>query len=60
MNRSSFSQIKYVNRLFFFPKAGYVIGVGFKILKRTPVPKLPESPHNHREIKGYINSKNSI
>ena len=45
MNRSTFCEIKYMNRLFFFfSKDVYMIGVGFKILTRTPVPKLPELP----------------
>ena len=51
MNRSTFCGIKYINRLF-FSKAGYMymVGVGFKILTGTPVPKLPElpPPHKHR------------
>ena len=29
---------------FFFSKARYMIGVGFKILTRTPVPKLSPPP----------------
>ena len=44
MNGSTFCEIKYTNRLDFFSKAGYMIGVGFKILTRRPVPKLPPSP----------------
>ena len=43
MNRSTFCEIKYMNRLF-FSKAGYMIGVGFKILTRTPVAKSPRVP----------------
>ena len=43
MNRSTFCEIKYMNRLF-FSKAGYRIGVGFRILTRTRVPKLPRVP----------------
>ena len=31
----------------FFPKARYMNGVGFEILARTPVPKLPLSYHPH-------------
>ena len=31
MNRSTFCEIKYMNRLGFFSKARYMIGVGFKI-----------------------------
>ena len=40
MNMSTFSEIKYMNGLF-FSKVRYMIGVSFKILARTPVPKLP-------------------
>ena len=37
----------------FFSKAGYMIGVGFKIRTPTPVPKLPlSSPHTHN-YRGY-------
>ena len=43
MNRSTFCEIKYMNRLV-YSKVGYMIGVGFKILTRKPVPKLPELP----------------
>ena len=43
MNRSTFCESKYMNRLFFF-KGRYVIGVSFKILTRTPIPKLLRSP----------------
>ena len=43
MNRSTFCAIKYMNRLV-YSKAGYMIGIGFKILTRKPVPKLPELP----------------
>ena len=39
MKKSTFCEIKYMNGLFFFSKARYMIGVGFKILARTP--KLP-------------------
>ena len=42
MNMSTFCTIKYMNRSY-FSKARYMIGVGFKILGRTPVPKLPPS-----------------
>ena len=31
----------------FFSKARYMDGVGFEILARTPVPKLPLSYHPH-------------
>ena len=44
MNMSSFCEIKYINRLGVFKGWVYVIGVGFKILTRTPVSKLPELP----------------
>ena len=56
MNRSAFWMIKYMNGSF-FPKAKYMNGVGFEILARTPVPKLPLSypPLPHPEgIPGYI------
>ena len=33
MNRSTFCEIKYMNRLF-FSKVGYMIRVGFKILAK--------------------------
>ena len=43
MNMSTFCEIKYMNGLGFL-KARYMIRVGgFKILARTPVPKLPQS-----------------
>ena len=42
MNMSTLRTIKYMNRSY-FSKARYMIGVGFKILGRTPVPKLPPS-----------------
>ena len=39
-----------------------MIGVGFKILTHTPVPKLSRVPPqpSTEDMKGYINSKNSI
>ena len=40
MNMSTLCTIKYMNRSY-LSKARYMIGVGFKILGRTPVPKLP-------------------
>ena len=43
MNRSTFCEIKYMNRLF-FPKAGYMIGIGFKVLTRTAIPTVPTLP----------------
>ena len=43
MNRSIFWMIKYMNRSV-FSKARYMNGVGFEILARTPVPKLPLLP----------------
>ena len=42
MIRLIFSEIKYMNGMF-FSKTRYMIGVGFKILARTPLPKLPPS-----------------
>ena len=42
MNRSKFWMIKYMNGSV-FSKARYMNGVGFEILARTPVPKLPLS-----------------
>ena len=42
MNMSTLCTIKYMNRSY-FSKARYMIGVGVKILGRTPVPKLPPS-----------------
>ena len=42
MNRSTFWMIKYMNGSV-FSKAKYMNGVGFEILARTPVPKLPLS-----------------
>ena len=42
MNRSTFCEIKYINGLL-FSKAMYMTGVGFKILARTLIPKLPVS-----------------
>ena len=42
MNRSTFWMIKYMNGSV-FSKARYTNGVGFEILARTPVQKLPQS-----------------
>ena len=42
MNRSTFWGIKYMNGSV-FSKARYMNGVGFEILARTPIPKLPLS-----------------
>ena len=42
MNRSAFWMIKYMNGSV-FSKARYMNGVGFEILARSPVPKLPLS-----------------
>ena len=42
MNRSTFWMIKYMNGSV-FSMARYMNGVGFEILARTPVPKLPLS-----------------
>ena len=44
MNRSTFWMIKYMNGSD-FSKARYMNRVGFEILARTPVPKLPLSYH---------------
>ena len=43
MNRSTFWMIKYMNGSI-FSNARYMNGVGFEILARTPVPKLPLLP----------------
>ena len=45
MNRSTFWMIKYMNGSV-FSKVRYMNGVGFEILARTPVPKLPLSYHH--------------
>ena len=56
MNRLTFWMIKYMNGSV-FSKARYMNGVGFEILARTPVPKLPLSyrppphPHPPQELK---------
>ena len=42
MNRSTFWMVKYMNGSI-FSKTRYMNGVGFEILARTPVPKLPLS-----------------
>ena len=42
MNRSTFWMIKYMNGSV-FSKARYMNGIGFEILARTTVPKLPLS-----------------
>ena len=55
MNRSPFCEIKYMNRLSFFSKAGYITWVDFKRRTPTPVPKLPRvppPPHTHNR-RGY-------
>ena len=56
MNRSTFWMIKYMNGPV-FSKARYMNGVGFEILARTPIPKLPLSyppppprPHPRRDF----------
>ena len=36
MNRSTLCEIKYMNMLVFFSKAGYMIGVGFRIPPPPP------------------------
>ena len=43
MNRSAFWMIKFMNGSV-FSKARYMNGVGFEILARSPVPKLPLLP----------------
>ena len=53
MNRSTFWMIKYMNGSV-FSKARYMNGLGFEILTRTPVPKLPLSyrpTHPPQELK---------
>ena len=53
MNWSTLWMIKYMNGSI-FSKARYMNGVGFEILARTPVPKLPLSNHPpppHQSIK---------
>ena len=54
MNRSTFWMIKYMNGSV-FSKARYMNGVGFEILARTPVPKLPLSypPPPHPRPRGF-------
>ena len=59
MNRSTFWMIKYMNGSV-FSKAKYMNGIGFEILARTPVPKLPLSypppppthTHTHEGLRG--------
>ena len=51
MNMSPLCTIKYMNRSY-FSKARYMIGVGFKILGSTPVPKLP--PSSPQDINSII------
>ena len=62
-NRSTFCEIKYMNRLGFFKGLVYGWG-GFKILTPKPIPNYPKSnTHTHtitEDMKGYINSKDSI
>ena len=54
MNRSTFCEIK-VYEWTVLSKARYMIGVGFKILARTPVPKLPQSyPHEGNPYRGIL------
>ena len=50
MNRSTFWMIKYMNGSV-FSKARYMNGVGFEILARTPVSKLPLSYHPPPSLK---------
>ena len=49
MNRSTFWMIKYMNGSV-FSKARYMNGVGFEILARTPVPKLPLSYPRENDV----------
>ena len=50
MNRSTFWMIKYMNGSV-FSKARYMNGIGFEMLARTPVPKLPLSyPHEGEKL----------
>ena len=44
---------KYMNGLF-FSKARYMIGVGFKILARTPVPNYPRVTPTRETPKGVF------
>ena len=62
MNRSTFWMIKYMNG-FVFSKARYMNGVGFEILARTPVPKLPllpPLPPPHEELTTMQRYKQAI
>ena len=53
-NRSTFWMIKYMNGSV-FSKARYMNGVGFEILARTPIPKLPLSYHpSHPEVSNWV------
>ena len=54
MNMSTLCTIKYMN-MSYFSKARYMIGVGFKILGRTPVPKLPPPPKKKKKKKKMFN-----
>ena len=55
MNRSTFWMIKYMNGSV-FSKARYMNGVGFEILARTPVPKLPLLQHREFITLGWKSS----
>ena len=66
MNRSAFWMIKYMNGSV-FSKARYMNGVGFEILARSPVPKLPllsprefdrhEALSRHSENKTFLSAR---
>ena len=60
MYRSTLCEIKYMNSLCFFSKAGYMIGVCFKILTLTPVLKLPRVPplHTHTHTHRHTHTHN--
>ena len=64
INRSAFRMIQYMTGSV-FSKAGYMNGVGFEILARTPVPQLtpnyptpapppPPPPPRHPRTEGHI------
>ena len=57
MNMSTFWMIKYMNGSV-FSKARYMNGVGFEILARTPIPKLPVTPRPPPSVSGRELRKN--
>ena len=71
MTRSTFWMIKYMNGSV-FSNARYMDGLGFEILARTPVPKLPlslgiefcsETTGLHsvnRDVRGYMQNKSKL